>query len=105
MRAVPLVRRRDQRVATEGSDVDLVVGCEVNGIDVDAGPDRVRGFDDRREVGRGAEQVRRSGDRDPLGVLVDEIDHVLCRQLPRRRIERRQHVLRPGSVRRPVATA
>ena len=101
VRSVPLVWRRDQSIATERGDVDRAMRCEVHGVDVDVGADRVRGLDDRRQIGCRAEQVRRSGNGDPLGALVDQLDHVAGRQLPGRRIERRQHVLGAGSVGRP----
>ena len=65
---------------------------EVHGVDVDVRADRVSGLDDRCQIRRRAEQVRRAGQRDPLGVLIDQFDHIAGRQLPRLRIEGRQDV-------------
>ena len=65
---------------------------EVHGVDVHVGADRVRGLDDRCQIRGRAEQVRRTGNGDPPGAFVDELDHVLRWQLPGRRVERRQHV-------------
>ena len=76
--------------------------CEVHGVDVHVGADRVRCLDDRRQIRCRSEQVRRTRHGDPLGSLVDQIDHVVRRQLPGRRIERRQHLLGTSSVSRPT---
>ena len=65
VRAVPLVRRREDRVTAERRGVDRPVRGEVHRVDEHPGAGRVRGVDDRGDVGDRAERVRRPGDRDP----------------------------------------
>ena len=98
VRAVPLVRRRDEHVAAERGDVDAAVRGQMHGVDEHPGADGVRRGDDRGEVGDRAEQVRRPGDGDPPGALVDEVDHGGRVEDAGRRVERGEHVLGAGLV-------
>ncbi len=65
VRAVPLVRRGEERVAVERGEVDGRVRDEMDPVDQHPCTGRVGRVDDRREVGHRAQRVRRTGDRDP----------------------------------------
>jgi hypothetical protein len=65
VRAEPLVRGADQRVAAEPRGVDRPVRRRVDRVDVDAGAGGVGGGDDAGQVGDRADGVARRGDRHP----------------------------------------
>ena len=66
VRAEPLVGAAGDHVRAEAGEVVAAVGRGVDGVDVDARADAVRGGDDVLDVRDGADRVGGGGDRDPL---------------------------------------
>ena len=77
MRAEELVRRAGEVVRPERGHVDGHVGGVVDAVDVELAPGRVDQLGDRRDVGSGADQVGRGGDRHQPGAVGEDRRHLL----------------------------